>query len=258
MNGMIKKTKPTKFGVIGPSNLGKTLLRKLSTFGETYYYNLFRDQNNDDPEIVKSVSMTKVLDCDVVFITVKPSSASIIFAIIKREITVQVPIFISVMTGVPMSFLRKELGNHSIVRMTTDISIGEIGISGKMFAYSPPELKSRLIDMTRPMGRIVWIENEDKLDAATALFAYGPAFISKFFKPYQEIAKEMGFDKDFVLDLFDSTIFMLSRISPETIISDIVLDKGIENLSSLDENVKMAIKGSYEECQDIRSNFLKS
>ena len=262
MYGKVKKNGPSKFGVIGPGNLGEALLRKLNTFGETYFYHPRRDRNDELVRLGlgKSVTITQIIECDLIFITVKPNMAHTVCSMIKKEITVQVPIFISVMAGIPMSFLRKELGNASIIRMMFDMSIGEIGISRQLFAYSPPELKNRLIEMTRPMGRIAWLESEDKIDAATALFGCGPAFVSKFYQAYQEIAKDMGFDKDFVLDLFDSTIFMLSRHSPETIISKIACkdgatEKGLEHLKTLDSDLKLTIKVSYDKCREISNNF---
>lgn len=259
------KEMPT-FGVIGPGNLGEALLMKISTTTVPYFYHRRseRCQELENKKLGVAKSLQEIVNCDIIFITVKPTSAKEVCSSIKPLLFGKSPIFISVMAGVPTSFLREQLGTPQVARMMLDLSVGELHLSRQIFSYTADNIKEELIKTCSFIGRLVWLESEAMIDTATAIFGCGPAFIARFFQAYLEIAKQAGFNPeevtDYVLDSFDATIAMLGEQSASLIIQKVACkggatERGLQYLNNLDISLAECINVAEKRCHELREEM---
>lgn len=254
------------FGVIGPGNLGEALLKKIGTVAipQFYHHRQERCQDLVDRKMGISKSLSELLECDIIFIAVKPTSAKEICSMIKPMMKGRSPLFISVMAGVPSDFLRDQLGTPQVARIMLDLSVGELRLSRQIFAYADESLRHEITKNMSFIGRLVWLDTEAMIDTATAVFGCGPAFVARFYQAYREIAKESGFQSDeYVLDLFDATVFMLgNKLTAETIIQKVACkggatERGLQHLNILDSSLSDCIGVAEKRCRELREELLK-
>ncbi|MTV38301.1 pyrroline-5-carboxylate reductase [Duganella radicis] len=133
---------------------------------------------------------------DVIVLAVKPQS--------MREVTAQLlplidqrkqPLVISIAAGIRSADLSRWLGGYgAIVRCmpNTPALIGK-GITGMAATagVSAAQVKAA-DDILRAVGPTVWLDDESKIDAVTAVSGSGPAYVFYFIEAMQQAAEEMG------------------------------------------------------------------
>ena len=133
---------------------------------------------------------------DVIVLAIKPQS--------MREVAAQLlplldpakrTLIVSVAAGIRSADLSRWLGGYgAIVRCmpNTPALIG-MGITGMVAAagVSAPQ-KQAADDILRAVGPTVWLDDEAKIDAVTALSGSGPAYVFYFIEAMQQAAGEMG------------------------------------------------------------------
>lgn len=238
-------------GIIGAGNLGKHLI-ELFTRNRCQNFLTVSDTNSsvnnhydiDSIDIVNNIK--NIETSEYIFITVKPDQVKSVCQDIKETHVDEVYInnhthrlrtrktIISAAAGVPISKIRCWLGdsseNYNIVRMMPNIPIS-LG-SGSIVWYSDnirSEDKTMLDKMTKGPTS-VWVNQEEKIDAATVMYGCNPAYISKFFSVYLEMGEELGFDeienKELLLETFKGTLELLEDNNPETIIKEVASKGG--------------------------------
>ena len=257
------------FGVIGPGNLGEALLRKIATTAVPNFYHRRQDRCQElvEREIGVSRTLPELLECDIIFIVVKPTSAKEICGLIKPLLRGRSPLFISVMAGVPTDFLRDQLGTPQVARVMLDMSVGQLHLSRQIFAYADESLHDEIGKTCSFIGRLVWLDTEAMIDTATAIFGCGPAFVARFYQAYLDIAKKAGFNQEevegYVLDLFDATVYMLgNQQSASTIIQKVACkggatERGLQHLNSLDNSLADCIGVAEKRCHELREELLQ-
>lgn len=249
------------YGLIGPGNLGQAILRKVSRFSSPGFYHPSpeRCQVISQAGLGTSMSLEELLStCTHIFITVKPSSAEAVCRQCSQHLHGRSPIFISVMAGVPVEYLRNRLGTPSVCRMMVDLSIGEPHLTRHVYLYSHPRMKSELDLVLGEFGPLVWMDDEAQIDTATAVFGCGPAFVARYVQAYIQLAVDKGFNGDQVLDLFDASLYMLTRQhTPEEIIQSVACkggatERGLLHLSSLDQSLRDCVNVAEERCHELR------
>ncbi len=136
------------------------------------------------------------------------------------------PLVISIAAGIRTQEIAHWLGaehaHHPIVRTmpNTPALIGE-GIAG---LYATPEVDARgraLVEtLLGAVGQTLWVDDEAKLDAITAVSGSGPAYVFYFIEAVQQAAKELGLPvqvaHQLVLDTFTGAA-KLAATSPEPV-----------------------------------------
>jgi pyrroline-5-carboxylate reductase len=107
-------------------------------------------------------------------------------------------LFISIAAGAPIASLRHWLGKDSeIVRCmpNTPASIG-MGMTGLYTDESTPGEHKVLADnLLTAVGKTVWVESEQQLDAITALSGSGPAYLFYLMECIQEAGQALGLNE---------------------------------------------------------------
>jgi pyrroline-5-carboxylate reductase len=133
---------------------------------------------------------------DVIVLAVKPQS--------MREVAAQLlplldparrPLIVSIAAGIRGADLSRWLGGYgAIVRCmpNTPALIG-MGITGMVAAagVSAPQ-KQAADDILRAVGATVWLDDEARIDAVTAVSGSGPAYVFYFIEAMQQAAAELG------------------------------------------------------------------
>ncbi|USX26157.1 pyrroline-5-carboxylate reductase [Oxalobacteraceae bacterium OTU3CINTB1] len=133
---------------------------------------------------------------DVIVLAVKPQS--------MREVAAQLlplldqarqTLIVSVAAGIRSADLSRWLGGYgAIVRCmpNTPALIG-MGITGMFAAAGVSDAQKQAADdILRAVGPTVWLDDEAKIDAVTAVSGSGPAYVFYFIEAMQQAAEEMG------------------------------------------------------------------
>jgi len=129
---------------------------------------------------------------------------------------------VSVMAGIRSESIALATGSQSVIRAmpNTPALIGQ-GIAGM---YARPTVgaaaRTEVADLFAPTGQVLWVEEEDALDAVTALSGSGPAYVFYFLEAMVLAGTEMGLSAEQSRQLAQATfagaaaLAMQSPLSP--------------------------------------------
>ncbi len=107
-------------------------------------------------------------------------------------------IIISLLAGISYAQLRVSFPNNGIVRMMPNLS-AEIGKS-PIGIYSNDSSISPLIDdISAPLGRALWVEQDSHMHIVTALAGSGPAYLFRFIDALARAGTSLGLDDESAL-----------------------------------------------------------
>ena len=172
---------------------------------------------------------------DAIVLAVKPQS--------MREVVAQLlplidqarqPLIVSIAAGIRAVDLSRWLGGYgAIVRCmpNTPALIG-MGITGMVATAGVSEAQNKLADdILKAVGPTVWLDDEAKIDAVTAVSGSGPAYVFYFIEAMQQAAEEMGLSaeqgKQLALATFSGAAQLATQsIEPVWLLRERVTSKG--------------------------------
>ncbi|KKU08015.1 MAG: Pyrroline-5-carboxylate reductase [Candidatus Magasanikbacteria bacterium GW2011_GWA2_45_39] len=129
---------------------------------------------------------------EVIILAVKPQSAREVCTSIKETVGDQ--LFISIMAGVSVDFLQKQLGTKKVVRSmpNTPAQIGQ----GMVVWYAPRVIqkaeRALVEEIFSVLGKTLQVHSEDVIDKATAVSGSGPAYLFYFAECLIDAAQALG------------------------------------------------------------------
>lgn len=145
---------------------------------------------------VTVVSDVRVSESDMIIICVKPQDFVSLCPVLKPVLT-EKNLIISIMAGINIEKISAALEHKNIVRAMPN-SPAELGMGMTAFTSA----KNLAVDLVRKAenllsttGRTVFLEDEQLMDAVTALSGSGPAYFFYIVKNMIEAGQEMGFDE---------------------------------------------------------------
>ena len=185
---------------------------------------------------------------DVVIFAVKPQIAGSVvgdYAALSRER----PLFLSVVAGKSIAFYKQKLGpNAAIVRAmpNTPAAVGK-AISVLAAAPEVDAVQRQVCDVLMgAVGRIAWVDDENVMDAVTAVSGSGPAYVFLLAEALAAAGERAGLPPDLAAQLARSTVAgagaMLDQL-PETAtkLRENVMSPGGTTVAAL--NVLMSERG---------------
>ena len=130
---------------------------------------------------------------DVIVLAVKPQQMREVVATIAPYIKQQ--LVLSIAAGIRAADLSRWLAGHAaIVRsMPNTPALVGLGITGLAALPAVTAAQKQTADAIMcAVGQTVWLEDETKIDAVTALSGSGPAYVFYFLEAMQEAALELG------------------------------------------------------------------
>lgn len=136
---------------------------------------------------------------DILVLAVKPQGLKQVAEEIRETVQRRHPLIISIAAGVQEKDINRWLGNNvAIVRtMPNTPSLIQAGASG-LYANNKVTDEQRNIAETimRAVGVAVWVDNEQQMDAVTAIAGSAPAYYFLFMEAMQAAGQELGLDAE--------------------------------------------------------------
>ncbi len=194
-----------KILIIGGGNMGMT-------YAHSFIRSHVTDRNNlmileKSPE--KSAELAKLRDfqvygkpeeclqrADLIILAVKPQDAPALFDTIRHLVDEQ-QVYLSIMAGVKIATIQKQLGAHKIIRAMPNLP-AQIGGGMTVFTSTDAVTRIELVmvqNLINTTGKSLYVDDESMIDAATAISGSGPAYVWYFMKALIEGALEMGFNE---------------------------------------------------------------
>ncbi|EHO11417.1 pyrroline-5-carboxylate reductase [Myroides odoratimimus] len=193
-----------RIAIIGMGNMG-------STFANGFINSRFINPSDvliytrsqkamEDSRNIHQLSYRYQLDgdigsCDIVIVAVKPQDFSILVADLKKYVNKD-QIVVSVMAGISIDRLKEDLGIEKIVRSMPNLPT-QIGKGMTVFTASEELDRKELFiiqNLINTTGKSVYVSEENKIDAATAVSGSGPAYVFYFMEAMIQAAISYGFE----------------------------------------------------------------
>lgn len=243
-----------KIGIIGCGNMASSIAYSIAKTQkhQIFCYDIDETKAERFNELYGATKLMSenevVLNCDIIIIAVKPKD---IFEVLKKiKDVVGDKIIVSIAAGISVEKIKDVIGNKKIVRVMPNVNINvEEGILGVCFSESVLlDEKDKITELFKSMGAVIVVD-EKFMDAITALFGSGPAFVAHFVESYIDAAIKLGFSKqesyNLVLKLFYGTIVNMKNNMLTTYqIKDMVTSPGGTTIEGLIEFERRALKGT--------------
>jgi len=146
-----------------------------------------------------AASPSALAGAELVVFAVKPQQMREAAAALAPYVTAGAPVVLSIAAGIRLADLGRWLGGYGrLVRSmpNTPALIGK-GISG---VFAPAEVdaagRARAHAALAAVGDVLWVPNEQMLDAITGVSGSGPAYVFYFLEALDAAARELGFSRE--------------------------------------------------------------
>ena len=136
-----------------------------------------------------------IANADVVVLAVKPQVMKQVAESIAPAIQTKKPLIISIAAGIEMASLDKWLGgNLAIVRcMPNTPALVQSGATGLFASPTVSDAqRQQANDILGAVGIALWVDEESKLDAVTAISGSGPAYFFLVMEAMQATGEKLG------------------------------------------------------------------
>lgn len=173
-------------------------------------------------------NLMAIQTADVLILAVKPQIMSEVLLPLQSRLLSQT-LVLSIAAGVTLSKIQKDLAHQAVVRVmpNTPLTIG-MGVSGWFASAEVTDLqKQQVKQILNACGIETELENEDQIDAITALSGSGPAYVFLFLQGLVEGAVKLGLSEN-----------TAKQIAIQTVLGSAFLAQSSEqDLQTLIENV---------------------
>ena len=172
------------------------------------------------------------LACDVLLLAVKPQQMRAACAPLQAHLDRQ--LLISIAAGLRLADLSRWLGGYGkLIRVmpNTPALIGA-GVTGLFALPGVSEDEKRQAEQVmQAVGSTVWVDDESRMDAVTAISGSGPAYVFLFIEALQQAAGELGFTPQAARQLALDTVLGSARLAaqsadPASVLRERVTSKG--------------------------------
>lgn len=191
----------------------------------------------------------QVAESEIVVIAVKPQDfgalAPALAAVLQPE-----QIVLSIMAGITLKRLQDSLSHRTVVRAMPN-SPAQIGMGITAYTTAHDLTMRQVITVERLLnstGRSIHLEQEDQLNAVTALSGSGPAYVFHFARTLLAAGRAMGLDEEVAGALVQQTLLGAvhlmdhSHLSPDQLIQA-VTSKGGTTQAAFDVFGKEDLEG---------------
>lgn len=256
--------------IVGCGNMGGAMLRGWIAAGRSpSLFTVIDPAAQDLPVGVRHVPSASALDeiFDTVLIGIKPQMLENLAPTIRSRVAPGALVF-SILAGTMTATLAKLFPDTSIVRLMPNLS-AEIGLSplGLFSNDLSSTERETLADFVAPLGTPVWIENENLMDAVTALAGSGPAFVYRFIDAMAKGGESAGLPADTSARLALATVEGAARLaaasteSPATLAQRVTSPGGTTaaGLAVLDadDHLKKLIEATIKAARDRGGELAK-
>lgn len=248
--------------VIGGGNMGKTFAQSFLQAGVISSQELFifeKDENKvaelNEQQLGTAFSDESLYfeSADIIILAVKPQDAAKVYPLIAQHISSE-KILLSIMAGIKIADIKRATGAVKVVRAMPNLpcQIGK-GTTGykvsKELSDTDKEFIRKLLTTT---GIAIEVNEEDKIDAITAISGSGPAYVFYFMEAMIQAGMQFGFNRKDATDLVTQTFEGSVSLFKE---NDITCQEWIQRVSSKGGTTEAAI--SIFDQYDVKNHIGK-
>lgn len=246
-----------KLCIIGLGNMGQAINDALCS------KKLFEINGCDKDDDVNE----KIKDCEIVLIAVKPQSFDELASQISFDLSDK--LIISIMAGVSVKKINERFKASRVVRVMPNLplKVGEAFSGWYANENVTDEDKGDVKNILQSFGTEVEVDNEDKIDAITALSGSGPAYYYFLNKALSIKAMALGFSQEEAKKIVRGTFFGASKLLKEsgedsdTLIQKITSKGGTTEaaLKYMEEKgankiIQEAVEKAYKRAKELNNN----
>lgn len=205
-----------KIAITGGGNMGLAFARSFLKYNLVTKDNLLLIEKSsercktlisqNEGMVINTISKD-IADYDLVVLAVKPQD----FPVLASELNGLLKdhqVVLSIMAGIPIKKIQSAINHPHIIRAmpNTPAMLG-LGITG--FTSTDGIDKNKLFkieNLISATGRAVYMDDENMLDAVTALSGSGPAYFYYYVKHMVEAGVKMGFEENTALQFVKQTM----------------------------------------------------
>jgi len=162
---------------------------------------------------------TALEQADAVVLAVKPQVIKPVVGELAAAIAAQRPLVISIAAGIRATALRGWLGKDTAIVRTMPNTPALVQ-SGATALFANPavseEQRNLAESVLRAVGLTIWIDDEDLMDAVTALSGSGPAYFFLFMEALQDAGTDLGLPVETARLLTLQTAFGAAKMALES------------------------------------------
>lgn len=158
-------------------------------------------------------------DAEIIVLAVKPQAVEAVARELAPAIESKPVLVISIAAGIREQDLRRWLGHGTaIVRSMPNTPALVLSGATALFANTAvsEEQRDAAESILRAVGLTIWIEDEDLMDAVTALSGSGPAYFFLFMEALQDAGRELGLPDETARLLTLQTAFGAAKMALES------------------------------------------
>lgn len=238
-----------KIAIIGFGNMGQTYASSFVSSGFIKSEDIFvltRDVSKitnrykiPNENFFTQISASFLL-VDIVIIAVKPQDFESLSQQIQNYIS-ENHLILSVMAGISIENITEKLKVKKIIRSMPNIPT-QIGQGMTVFTASDAVDRKDLFiiqNLINTTGKSLFIENEEMINAATAISGSGPAYVYYFMNAMVDAAMQLGFSKSEAEFLVQQTFLGATQLQNRSNLSNL---EWIEKVSSKGGTTEAALK----------------
>jgi len=137
-----------------------------------------------------------ISNVSLIVLAVKPQDCHLVFETLKPFINSD-HVILSIMAGVKLETIEKGLDTKKVVRSMPNLPT-QIGMGMTAFTANEEVNRKELIavqNLLSTTGKAIYFDDENMIDAATAISGSGPAFVYYFMNSMMKAARKMGFSE---------------------------------------------------------------
>jgi pyrroline-5-carboxylate reductase len=157
------------------------------------------------------------LNCEVMVLAVKPQQLREAVAPLRGKLDNQ--LIVSIAAGLRMADISRWLGSYNKLVRTMPNTPALIGAGITGLCADPSvdrEGRAQAEKILKAVGSTLWIENEEQMDAVTAVSGSGPAYVFYFLEAMEASALSLGFDPRAARQLSIETFLGAARLAEQS------------------------------------------
>lgn len=205
-----------KIAIIGCGNMGMAFARAFLKFDLVRKEDFLLVEKSEDrteklssfqPGVISGVIGPQVGEYDLIILSIKPQDFLSVAQSLKEVIT-EKQVVLSIMAGITIDMIQQNLDHKAVIRAmpNTPAMLG-MGITAYSASAEVDINQLRKIEnLINATGRSVFLEDEEQLNAVTALSGSGPAYFFYVVKAMIDAGKQMGFEESVAALLVKQTM----------------------------------------------------
>ena len=194
-----------KILIVGGGNMGMTYAKSLLHSHIVTKQNLMLLEKseskitalrNSDLGTVYGKADAYIKSADLIILAVKPQDTSSLFDNLKNYIDQQ-QVILSIMAGIPITKISQVLNCDKIIRAMPNLP-AQVGAGMTVYTSSETVTRIELVmvqNILNSTGKTIYVDNENLIDASTAISGSGPAYVFYYINSLIDSAQEMGFNQ---------------------------------------------------------------